>query len=106
MKRIKVIVCFAFVAGILAFGLFKSDAVMGRPGGSSLAAPTNFSASDNLYNTKIGLYWDTIRGATTYRIFRNTTNDPGTATDVGTTASNSFFDSPYGFNGLREGIIS
>ena len=31
-------------------------------------------------------------GATSYRIFRNTTNNPTTATDVGTTVKNYFFD--------------
>ncbi len=36
--------------------------------------------------------WDTMRGATVYRIFRNTVNDPGTATDVGTSVSNEFYD--------------
>ena len=66
--------------------------VMGRGEGASLAAPTNLTASDDAYNNKVGLYWDTIKGATLYRVFRNAVNSPGTATDVGTTASNSFFD--------------
>jgi cytochrome c peroxidase len=33
-------------------------------------------------------------GATSYRIFRNTANNPATATDVGTTSANYFFDTP------------
>jgi cytochrome c peroxidase len=59
---------------------------------SSLTAPTTFSASDGSYFNKVGLTWDAIHGATTYRILRNTVNNSGTATDVGTTAANLFFD--------------
>jgi len=58
----------------------------------SLAAPTNVVASDNAYSTKVGLTWDAIRGATLYRVFRNTANDPTTAVALGTTAEGSFFD--------------
>jgi cytochrome c peroxidase len=58
----------------------------------TLSVPTSVTASDNDYSTKVGINWDTIRGATSYRIFRNTTNNTGTATDVGTTEANYFFD--------------
>lgn len=57
-----------------------------------LNAPTGVSASDSDYSTKVGINWDTIRGASVYRIFRNTTNNTGTATDLGTTQANYFFD--------------
>jgi cytochrome c peroxidase len=60
---------------------------------SSLAAPTDVVASDNSYSTKVGLTWDAVRGATLYSIFRSATNDPATATSVGTTVQASFFDS-------------
>lgn len=59
---------------------------------SSLAAPTGVTATTNLYNNKIGIYWDTMRGATSYRIFRNTTNNPATATSLATTQVSFFFD--------------
>src|SRR6185295_857693 len=58
----------------------------------SLTAPAEVTASDNSYVTKVGVSWDTVRGATLYRIFRNTTNNSGTATAVGTTAEGTFFD--------------
>lgn len=58
----------------------------------SISAPTNLVASDNTYSTKIGLTWDAARGATLYRIFRNTTNDSATAVILGTTVEGSFFD--------------
>ena len=59
---------------------------------TAVTAPTNVVASDNTYSTKIGLTWDAVRGATLYRIFRNTTNDPTTAVTLGTTVEGSFFD--------------
>lgn len=92
MKRTKLAIIFAFIIIFIGFELSTSDRVTGQSGGSGLGAPTGLTASDSQYNSKVGLYWDTIRGAATYRIFRNTVNNPATATDVGTTASNTFFD--------------
>ncbi|RIJ91151.1 MAG: hypothetical protein DCC44_09705, partial [Acidobacteria bacterium] len=88
------------VFSILLFIVFGIAAYLSTPSGSAAkafrgevpAAPTGVNASDNWYINKVGLRWDTIRGATVYRIFRNTVNDPSTATDVGTTAANLFFD--------------
>src|SRR6185503_8318885 len=59
---------------------------------TSLTAPTEVTASDNSYVTKVGINWATVRGATLYRIFRNTGNNSATATDVGTTPQGTFFD--------------
>jgi uncharacterized protein (TIGR03437 family) len=53
-------------------------------------APTGLEASDGSYTTRIALSWEHVRDATLYRVFRNTTNDPATATDIGTTASITF----------------
>src|SRR6476659_9855559 len=58
----------------------------------SLTAPAEVTASDDSYVTKVGINWDTVRGATVYRIFRNTANDSATATALGTTAEGTFFD--------------
>jgi cytochrome c peroxidase len=38
------------------------------------------------------LTWDAVRGATIYRIFRNSVNNPATASVIGTTAAGEFFD--------------
>lgn len=73
-------------------GPTMTPTVHGDVTGATLAAPTHLNASDSDYSTKVGLSWETIRGATSYRIFRNTTNTPGSADDVGTTAANYFFD--------------
>lgn len=76
---------FGYLAGTHFSGFAKSF-------GDDLIAPTNVIASDGDYSTKVGLHWDTIRDATTYRIFRSTTNNSATAVDIGTTAANYFFD--------------
>src|SRR5689334_18446816 len=75
---------------IFANRLFTGSTSSGQS--TSLSAPADVNASDNAYSTKVGISWDTVRGATLYRIFRNATNDPTTATVVGTTADGTFFD--------------
>ncbi|MFN2576990.1 MAG: cytochrome c peroxidase [Pyrinomonadaceae bacterium] len=59
---------------------------------TSLTAPAEVVASDNAYSTKVGISWNTVRGATIYRVFRNTTSDPATSTAIGATAEGTFFD--------------
>jgi cytochrome c peroxidase len=92
MQRVKLLVVFLFSFFFVAsFGSqFFSPTVTGQTG--TLAAPTGVSASDGIYNNKVGINWDAVRGATNYRIFRSTTNDAATAVEVGTTPAASFFD--------------
>lgn len=94
MQRIKLLVIFSFLAvGTFFYGKFlPSSFVSGQTGGNSLTAPTGVTASDGSYSTKVGINWDAIRGATTYRIYRNTINDTGGAVSVGTTVQAVFFD--------------
>ena len=61
--------------------------------GEGLPAPTGVEASDGAYATKVGICWDHIRNATTYEVFRGTTDDAASATSVGATASIIFYDS-------------
>src|SRR5215203_2160702 len=89
MQRIKLLVIFVFALLVIAFKFSSSPTVSGQ---TSLLAPTDVKATDGIYSTKIGLRWDTMRGASQYRIFRNTTDNPATAADLGTTAANTFFD--------------
>ena len=93
MKRVKLVVLASFIAFGL-YGWLAGDRFAGaaKSSGGELAPPTGVIASDGDYSNKVGLHWDTIWGATSYRIYRNTINDGGTATDVGTTVSNYFFD--------------
>jgi len=90
MRVAKFTVIIVFLCLFLGFELTKYEPVSGQTG--ILAPPTGVTASDSQYNSKVGIYWDTMRGANSYRIFRNVVNDPSTALDVGTTPSNSFFD--------------
>ncbi|MEQ1924417.1 MAG: hypothetical protein ABL952_18115, partial [Pyrinomonadaceae bacterium] len=92
MRILKLAVTFAFAAVFGAFFLAKSGPVSGQKGGDALTVPTGVIATDSVYNNKVGIYWDAIKGATTYRIFRNAVNDPASATQVGTTPQNFFFD--------------
>jgi cytochrome c peroxidase len=89
MQRIKLLVVFAFALVFVAFKFSSSPTVSGQ---INLSAPTDVTATDGIYSTKVGLRWDTMRGATQYRIFRSATNDPATAADLGTTPANTFFD--------------
>jgi cytochrome c peroxidase len=59
---------------------------------TALSTPTTLNASDSAYSNKVGLSWDAIRNATSYRIFRNTSNDSASAVDIGSTAAATFFD--------------
>src|SRR2546428_706715 len=59
---------------------------------TTLSAPTNATASDNVYATKVEIEWEAIRGATLYRVFRNTSNDSASAIALGTTTQGSLFD--------------
>jgi cytochrome c peroxidase len=89
---IKIAIVLSFLVLYVAFSgkYFTGTTVV--EGQTGLAAPTGVTASDNVYSNKVGLYWDTIRGATNYRIFRNTVNNSATASDVGVTQANSFLD--------------
>src|SRR6185436_7444218 len=76
-------ICQRFFAGFIV----ASQSVV-----SSLTPPPNVVASDNAYSTKVVVSWDAVRGATQYRVFRNTANDPATALNLGTTVEGSFSD--------------
>lgn len=91
MQRLKYSVVLFFLLFAAAFYGTRqlTPAVSGQ---GSLSAPTGVTASDGNYANKVGVMWETIRGATLYRVFRSTTNNSATATDVGTTAANYFFD--------------
>src|SRR5205807_7294185 len=93
VRTIKLSIIFALLmvsVSLVAHRLLPGFTATGQAG--SLSAPTNVSASDSVYSTKIGINWDAIRGATLYRVFRNTTNDSSTAAAIGTTADATLFD--------------
>lgn len=101
MRQIKLSVIGIFISLTVVFYFVQTSSLASARGEDSptaLSAPTSVSASDGDYSNKVGLHWDTIRGATLYRIFRNNVNNSATATDVGTTKANYFFD-PTGTQG-------
>ncbi|NNE68177.1 MAG: hypothetical protein HKN33_16555, partial [Pyrinomonadaceae bacterium] len=67
MLRIKVLVVVAFCLLAVVFYGHSSvtPAVQGLTGGEPLDAPSGVSASNGDYANKVGINWDTIRGATT-----------------------------------------
>jgi cytochrome c peroxidase len=93
VNKLKMLIIVSFVFPTLFFFLDRQleKKVFGQSG-TNLSAPTDVTATDGIYSTKVGLRWDTMRGATVYRIFRNTVENSATATDVGTTPANFFFD--------------
>ncbi|MEO6726623.1 MAG: hypothetical protein ABIU20_02685, partial [Blastocatellia bacterium] len=68
MRRFKFLLSVCFLMPSLAgvFHLFPMTAVSGQSGG--LVVPTGVAASDGAYNNKIGILWDTMRGATRYQV--------------------------------------
>jgi cytochrome c peroxidase len=91
MRLVKLGVTGLFVLLSLSFigSRYFAPTVIGQAG---LSTPTGVIASDGVYINKVGLNWDAVRGATLYRILRNTANDPSGAVSVGTTVSDNFFD--------------
>lgn len=85
-----VLIClFASVAAFLALDRPRNASSQTT---SVLPAPNGISASDSDFIDKIQVSWNVVRGATSYRVFRSTTDDAATAVEVGTTAKSSFLD--------------
>jgi hypothetical protein len=58
------------------------------------AVPTGVTASDGTDCTDVFLNWPPVSGATTYTVWRNTSNNYGTATLAGVPGVSEFTDSP------------
>src|SRR5438128_4986289 len=92
MRTIKISIISLLCLIALAFANRFSPSFTATGQVTTLSAPTNVTASDNAYATKVEIEWEAIRGATLYRIFRNTANDSASAIAVGTTTQGSFSD--------------
>lgn len=91
-----IVVLLCVLVGIQSF--LPNFKTIAQSGSTSLLPPTGVSASNSDYSNKVGINWDTIRGATSYRVFRNVTNSTSTAISVGTTDANYFFDTSAPIN--------
>lgn len=93
MRRLKLFLCVFVLLPVLAgVARLSSLPIVSGQGSVGLAAPTGVAASDGSYNNKIGISWDTMRGAARYQVFRNLTNDPASAVSLGTAVESYFFD--------------
>lgn len=96
MKGIKLLLVAVFTV-MFAVAMLSptfSNRAIGNVLADAIGSPTNVAASDGDYIAKIQISWDGVRGVTSYRVFRNTSNNSTTAVDVGITAKSYFFDTP------------
>lgn len=70
-------------AAIDATGYRPNDLVESDPGWRELSPPTGVTATDGTDDTQILVTWTAATGATHYRLYRNSINDPVTATIQG-----------------------
>jgi autotransporter-associated beta strand protein len=67
-----------------------------------LATVAGLTASYDEFNDRIELDWTDVTGETGFGIWRNTVNDPGTATHIHTTAANAVaYDDTTGLGGIE-----
>ena len=61
-------------------------------GNVKVSAPGNISATDGIYSNKVDVTWNDVTGAVMYVIYRNTSSNNSTATQIGTTMTSSYED--------------
>ncbi|MCA9285857.1 MAG: hypothetical protein KDA22_11610, partial [Phycisphaerales bacterium] len=83
---------FYWVRGINSCGTGPFGTSDGGFGGAAPSAPTGLAATDGTTCGAVNVSWNAVSGASSYSIWRSTTNDPGTATQIGTAAGSSFVD--------------
>ena len=64
-------------------GYRASGFSISNSGWRKLSPPTNVSATDGTYGDRVRVSWTAADGASHYRVYRNTTNDSGSATALG-----------------------
>lgn len=79
---------------IVAIGGGEESAASGPDSGyAGLAAPTGLSATDGTSTENISLSWNAVSGATGYRVYRSTQNNPATSSALADTVSTTYIDS-------------
>ena len=69
-----------------------SDFSESDSGWRQLSAPSNVSATDGTYTNKIRITWSAVTGASHYLVYRNTTDNPSTASAIGTWQTTTNYD--------------
>jgi len=65
-----------------------------------LNPPTNVAASDGSYTDKVVVTWSSVSSASYYRVYRNTTNNPSTASPQGGWRSTTYYYDTYATPGV------
>jgi len=60
--------------------------------GFILSPPANVAATDGTFSDRVRVTWDPATGASGYHVWRNTTNNPGTATRIATGIGDTTYD--------------
>ncbi|UCF42245.1 MAG: IPT/TIG domain-containing protein [Planctomycetota bacterium] len=94
---------FGAAAGVTYYYWVKAKNSCGTSGFSSSdpgyrlsapSAPTGVWASDGTYCDKVRVNWNSVSGATGFEIWRNTTNNSGSASKIGEDSSSPYDDVP------------
>ncbi|NLX24222.1 MAG: S8 family serine peptidase [Phycisphaerae bacterium] len=80
-------------------GSRPSDVSASASGYRPMPAPTNVSASDGTFLGYCRVTWDAVPGATHYRVWRSTTNDPQTADTLGSWRTETSYDDTSAISG-------
>jgi fibronectin type 3 domain-containing protein len=59
---------------------------------NTIAAPTGVTATDGTLCNSVSVSWNAVGGASSYTIWRNTVNNSGSATQIGTASASPFSD--------------
>ncbi len=61
-------------------------------GWRELAAPTGVAASDGAYTDRVRVSWEAVAEASSYEVWRNTSDDTGTATQIAAAVGGTSYD--------------
>ena len=70
-------------------------------GYAALPAPDNLTATNGNSTRHIALTWNTVSGASGYRVYRGTTNSHPSAVEIANPSSNSYIDNSTSLSGGR-----
>jgi hypothetical protein len=83
---------FFYSGGHYTFGPNRDYGQSVRPLQGFVSAPTNVSATDGTSTANVTVTWSAVAGATSYEIWRGTSNSSSSAMKVGTSTSTSYSD--------------